>query len=41
VNEPLQEVAFVGRRGAPGVLELFVCREVLARADQRDTTLKP
>jgi hypothetical protein len=33
VNESLQEVAFFGRRGAPCVLELFMCREVLTGAD--------
>lgn len=34
VDEPLEEVALVGRRGAPGVLELLVRGEVLAGADQ-------
>ncbi|HXY85327.1 MAG TPA: hypothetical protein VEH52_07565 [Gaiellaceae bacterium] len=34
VDEPLQEVALLGRRSTPRVLELLVRREVLARADQ-------
>ena len=34
VDEPLKEVAFVGRRRAPGELELLVRREVLACANE-------
>jgi hypothetical protein len=41
VDESLQEVAFFGRRNAPGVLELLVRGEVLAGADQLDAGLKP
>jgi hypothetical protein len=33
VDEALEEVAFRGGRGAPGVLELLVRGEVLAGAD--------
>jgi hypothetical protein len=36
VNEPLEEVAFLCRRGAPHLLENFVCGEILAGANQRD-----
>jgi hypothetical protein len=34
VDKPLEEVALLGRRRAPGVLENLVRREELARADQ-------
>jgi hypothetical protein len=34
VDEPLEEVALILRRGAPGVLELLVRREVLAAANE-------
>jgi hypothetical protein len=40
VHEALQEVAFFGRCGAPGVLELLVRGEVLAAADQLDAAFK-
>ena len=40
VHEPLEEVAFVLRRRAPGVLELLVRGEILAGADQLDARLK-
>jgi hypothetical protein len=33
VDEPLEEVALLGRRGAPRVLELLVGREELAAAN--------
>jgi hypothetical protein len=36
VDEPLQEVALLRRSRAPRVLELLVCGEVLAGADQRE-----
>ena len=38
MDEPLKEVALLGRRRAPGVLELLVRREVLAAADQLEST---
>jgi hypothetical protein len=41
VDESLQEVAFLGRCGAPGVLELLVRAEVFARADQLEAGFKP
>jgi hypothetical protein len=34
VHEPLEEVALVGRRGAPGELKLLVGGEVLARTNE-------
>jgi hypothetical protein len=40
VDEALQEVALLGRRGAPRALELLVRGEVLAAADQLDAALK-
>ena len=40
VHEALQKVAFFGRRGPPGVLELLVRGEVLAAADQLDAAFK-
>jgi hypothetical protein len=40
VNEPLQEVAFLGRRRAPCILELLVRGEVLAAPDQVDAGFK-
>src|SRR5207302_8773886 len=41
VHEALEEVAFVLRRRAPGVLELLVRGEVLAGADQLDAAKEP
>jgi hypothetical protein len=40
VDEPLQEVAFLRRGGAPFVLELLVRGEVLAGADQLEPAIK-
>jgi hypothetical protein len=40
VDEPLEEVALLCRRRAPGILELLVRGEVLARADQLEPGLK-
>ena len=34
VHETLEEVALLGRRGSPCILQLFVCGEVLACANQ-------
>jgi hypothetical protein len=39
VDEPLEEVALVGRRRTPRVLERLVCREVLPLVDQREAAL--
>jgi hypothetical protein len=41
VHEALQEVALLGRRRTPGVLQLLVRREVLARLDQLQAGFKP
>ncbi|MFY9578142.1 MAG: hypothetical protein WAQ33_02350, partial [Gaiellaceae bacterium] len=41
VHEALQEVALLGRRGTPRVLQLLVCSEVLAGPDQLQTRFKP
>jgi len=40
VHEPLEEVALLGRRRAPRVLELLVRGEVLARSDQLEAPFK-
>jgi hypothetical protein len=40
VHESLEEVALLRRRGPPGLLELLVRGEVLARADQLDASTK-
>jgi hypothetical protein len=39
VHETLEEVPLFSRGRTPGVLELLVCGEVLARADQLDARL--
>jgi hypothetical protein len=41
VDEPLEEVALLGRRRAPGQLELLVRGEVLAGADQLEPGKEP
>lgn len=41
VDEPLEEVALLGRRFPPLVLELLVRLEVRALADQSDALLEP
>jgi len=41
VHEALVEVALLGGRGAPGVLELLVSGEELAAADQVEPLLEP
>jgi hypothetical protein len=41
VHEALQEVALLGCRRPPGLLELLVRREVLAGPDQLETAVKP
>jgi hypothetical protein len=40
VDEALEEVALVRRGRAPGVLELLVGGEVVARANQREAAVK-
>lgn len=40
VDEALEKVALLGRRGAPGGFELFVCLEVLAGSDQLEPCFK-
>jgi len=40
VHEALQEVALLGRRHAPGVLEFLVRRKVLAGPDQLQACFK-
>jgi hypothetical protein len=39
VHQALEEVALLGGRGAPGILELLVRGEVLARTNQLDARL--
>ena len=40
VDEPLEEVALLRRRGSPLVLELLVRLEVLPRADEIEASLE-
>ena len=41
VDEALEEVTLLGRRGAPGVLQLLVRCEVLTGSDQLQACFKP